>query len=261
MSTVSCGDLAAVTSVLGPGELRPTAELVLRHEAIVEDLRRQGPALPVRFGTILADADAVARALAERYAVLAADLARVGDKVELGLSVLWERPTGHDHEPGRIDDQSPPRPEAVEADGPGARYLRARLAELRREVAVRDAAKTIAEDVNRSLGRHALERRCVILPTARLAVRAAYLLDPSQVRAFQATLDEIRRGSSDLRFLLSGPWPPYSFVTPLDTGQRSALSRQLSDPGRQRSSQRPGTRSGKAAEQTGPERSVIQTGT
>src|SRR5215216_7418649 len=99
--------LAAATSTLDSGELRPTAEHVLQHETVVEGLRQVGPALPVRFGTVLPDADAVARALAERYEVLARDLARLGDKVELGLSVLWDRPPINDGGSGEGEGNSP----------------------------------------------------------------------------------------------------------------------------------------------------------
>src|SRR5437763_5330823 len=132
LSTVRWRTLAAATTPFDPGELRPRAEHVLRHEAIVERLRQVGPVLPVRFGTVLADADAVRRALAERYEVLIADLARVGDKVEFGLSVLWDRPPHHDEGAGEGVDGSPGTEEPAQGQGPGARYLRARLAEHRR---------------------------------------------------------------------------------------------------------------------------------
>src|SRR5205823_8942470 len=130
-------------------------------------------------------ATAVAHALAERYDVLAADLARLGDKVELGLSVLWDQPITDGEEP------SPGSGDAMEAQGPGSRYLQARLAAHRRETAVRDRAGALARDLDRALSVHTLEHRCTILPTARLAVRVAYLLDPGRVPAFQETFEEI----------------------------------------------------------------------
>ncbi len=236
LSTVPCGALAAATSPHDPGEPHPTAESVLRHEAIVEALRQMGPALPVRFGTVLPNEGAVADALADRYDVLVADLARLGDKVEFGLTVLWDRPIGNDDEPR--DDRSPISREVTEAAGPGARYLRARLDEHRREAAARDRAKALAGDLDRALGSHTLERRCTILATSRLAVRAAYLLDPSRVRPFQETFQAIRRGHPDLRFLLSGPWPPYSFVSAAETEEGSAIGGRLRDVDRQLSTLR-----------------------
>jgi Gas vesicle synthesis protein GvpL/GvpF len=165
--------------------------------------------------------------------VLVADLARLGDKVEFGLSVLWDppRPQGEEQPSGsRV---------AREAQGPGARYLHARLAAHRREVAVRERAGALARELDRALSGHALERRCTVLPTPRLVVRAAYLLAPGHVPAFQDTFAELRRAHPDLHLLLSGPWPPYNFVTPPEGGEQSALSRGLHDAGRHQPTESP----------------------
>src|SRR5690242_15944353 len=86
LSKVAWQDLAAVSSPIESTTLPTTSDYLLRHEAVVEALCQAGPALPARFGAILADQAAVAQAIAEKYEVLRADLARVGDKVELGLT-------------------------------------------------------------------------------------------------------------------------------------------------------------------------------
>jgi hypothetical protein len=221
--------LAAATSPLEHGPPRPTPQNVWRHEAVVEALLAQGSALPVRFGTVLAEAAAVARALAARYDVLAADLARLGDKVEFSLSVLWDPPRSQEQEP------APRRA----APGPGARYLHARLAASRREAAAREQAQALAHEMDRELSVHTLERRCTLLPTPRLAVRAAYLLEPGRVPAFQDAFAQLRRAHPALRLLLSGPWPPYSFVTPPQGDEQAAErppvgTRSTSDPGVQK---------------------------
>jgi hypothetical protein len=225
VSAVPYRALAAATSPLPSEAPRPTAENLWLHEAIVEAVRQQGPALPVRFRTVLADAAAVADALAERYDVLVADLDRLGDKVEFGLNVLWDPPIT----PG--EDLAPGSGAAVEAQGRGARYLRARLAAHRREAAMRERARALARELDRDLSVHALERRCTLLPTPRLAVRAAYLVEPGRVPAFRDAFAQLDRAHPALRVLLSGPWPPYSFVTPPEGGERSASSRHGHDAG------------------------------
>ena len=231
LSTVSHHNLAAVISAGDPDDLRPTTDLVLHHESIVEALRRSGPGLPVRFGTLLANAQAVERALAERYGVLASDLERLGDKVELGLTVLWDGPgPAPDHVDSDVEASR--EPPGSGSQGPGARYLRARLAASRREEAERNAAEVRARELDRALGDAAIERRCGLPRTRRMAIRSAYLLDPSQVSSFQEVFEAVRGEHADLQFLLSGPWPPYSFVTPMDAGSPSALVRCLDDLGR-----------------------------
>jgi len=122
LSLIVSEGLAAVVGPLAPCGLQRTTESVLRHGAVIEALQERGPTLPVRFGTVLRDAGAVTRALAEHREQLTADLARLGDKVEFGLTVLWDRPPG-----GDVPSDDAPSDDAIggEAIGhaPGTRYL------------------------------------------------------------------------------------------------------------------------------------------
>jgi hypothetical protein len=222
LSTVMSGSLAAVTSRLASRDLQRTTENVLRHGAIVEALQQRGPTLPVRFGTVVADGETLARALAERRAELTADLARLGDKLEFGLIVLWDRPPGDDdsRSDGSVDDDGPGR-------GPGTRYLRARLAVSRREDARSEDARTIAAEIDAALGPCVLDRRCSIAPTDRLAIRAAFLIEPTRFDACRRAIAEVRERRPDLRVLVSGPWAPYSFVSRGQSGEQDPLGQSL----------------------------------
>src|SRR5436309_4361847 len=66
-------DLEAVASELDHATIEPSGENVLHHEVVVEAVRQMGPAIPVRFGTVLPDPDAIMRALGSRYALLTED--------------------------------------------------------------------------------------------------------------------------------------------------------------------------------------------
>lgn len=209
LTTVPCRALAAAISVVGAAEVRPAPENLLRHEAIVEALRRHGPALPVRFGTVLPSLDAVVRALAERYALLVADMDRLTDKIEFDVAVLWD-PT-HAVAAQRLDAEAPDL--AAVALGPGTRYLRARLAAQRREDVLRSRAVALARALDAELLGAALESRHHVLPTPRLALTAAYLLPRARAGAFREAFASARRAHAGEHLLLSGPWPPYSFVT------------------------------------------------
>lgn len=214
LMTVPYRQLLAATSSVDPAGLQPTAEAVLTHEAVVETLRQFGSLLPVRFGTILPDTEAVTAALSRRYDTLLADLARLGDKVEFGLTVLWAEPAS-----GRDRRESPEiaAPEGAagrgDAEAPGTRYLRARVIEQRRDALLRENAEALADVLDAELGRYALDHRRTIHPTPRIAMRAAYLLHPSNVADFHQAFEGARSSHPAARFLLSGPWPPYSFVS------------------------------------------------
>jgi hypothetical protein len=102
-----------------------------------------------------------------------------------------------------------------------------RLAENQRVTAARERAKLLAQELDSVLGAHVLERRCTILPTSRLVLRTAYLLEPTQAPAFREAFDALRPAYPHLRFLLSGPWPPYTFVTPMGDGKPLATPELL----------------------------------
>ncbi|MBI4498620.1 MAG: GvpL/GvpF family gas vesicle protein [Chloroflexi bacterium] len=204
-------DLAAVTSRVAPAAVRPTAERLLCHEAVVEAVRRDGRALPMRFGTVLPDPAAVAQALSLHHDTLRADRERLAGQVELGLVVLWKPEDCRGEAPPEQDSALRPSPATA---GPGTCYLRSRLAEHRREAVVRSLAEEYARSLGGALHRYARESRSTTLPTPRLVLRAAYLLAPADIGAFREAFEALRRAHPRFRFLLSGPWPPYSFVTP-----------------------------------------------
>lgn len=218
LARVVCGKLAAVTEPAAGDRSRLTTEAVLCHEAVVEAVRLQGPALPVRFGTVFRDAGAVTRALEERHDELAADLERVGDKVELSLTVLWPDTGTNEvaHQHARVES-------APSGAARGAAYLRARAAELERGDALIERARSIASELHERFGAFALDRRVALMPKPLIAVRATYLVEPRSVAAFRSVIDAVR---GEWRVLLTGPWPPYSFVRQRDSRSVSPMNLQ-----------------------------------
>lgn len=180
-------DLAAVVSPLEKAEVAPAEAHLWRHEAVVEALMAEHAVLPVRFGTLLADEVAVQTVLAAHYADFSAVLGRVRGRVELGLRVLWE----NIHRPRE--------------KGSGRAYLLARLQEKRE-------AEALAEQVHAPLTQLSAESTRQVLTTPRLLLTASYLVEQDQVAAFAQEVEVLARVYPALRFLCTGPWPPYSFV-------------------------------------------------
>jgi gas vesicle protein GvpL/GvpF len=223
LRSIAQGELAAAVSPVERDDLSATPEHLLRHERTVEAVRATNAALPVRFGTVMEDEGALRRALTEQYDSLRADLARLGDKLELGVTALWgDAPSSEAAHPNggeRVHSEA-----ATPAEGRGSRYLRARMATYRREESLRQRAERLAAEIDAALCPHALEHRRSLCPSAGLALRNVYLVDPERLGAFVGAFDALRERRLEARLLLSGPWPPYSFVT----GPRD-LARQTMD--------------------------------
>ncbi len=209
LALVPWRDLAAAVSPYTGTPLQPTADALLGHETVVEALCQVGPALPVRFGTILEGHEAVKRVLESRYDVLLADLERIGNKVELGLMILFEETRGQSE---LLNVPQPPPKLSTSAPGPGTRYLQSRVSQYQREAAQQHRARLVLDDLQRTLHPSTCEQRYRTFLEPRLAIRAAYLVEPGRVQEIQQTIDTLRQERPGLRWLISGPWPPYSFV-------------------------------------------------
>jgi hypothetical protein len=164
-----------------PAEQRElTAEALWRHEALLEELMEERDLLPVRFGTLVADEQAAARALSERSEELAAGLDRVRGAVELALRV------------------EPREREPLPAAPSGREYLRSKLARMESARRLHEPLAAVARDSDVQRGPELL--------------RAAYLVDRDAVEEFVALVRRLQREHTELALLCTGPWPPYSFA-------------------------------------------------
>lgn len=211
---VLAGELAAVVSDWPQATVNRSSdtvdpELVWQHEHVIERIMAGCAVLPVRFGAVLAGDERVAAVLAERQAVLLADLAHVDGCVELGLRVLWDPPPAG----GAVAVTSPAGGLQDRPLTPGMQYLRRRSAEEQMREAVRRQGETLANELIRSLGSGAVDTRQSVLQTERMLLAAAFLVRRAEVNGFLAAVERLRAQYSQLAFLCSGPWPPYHFMS------------------------------------------------
>jgi len=175
--------LAVICSRHAEKVFAPQAEALWRHDRVVEEAMRGGPALPVRFGTTFDEERRALAALAAQAPRLARRLHEVRGCVELAVRV----------------EPSSPWPTVAARTGIG--YLGAKL-ERRR------AARSLAEQALSPLDALAVASRR-LAPSA-AGLRASYLVPSARVERFADAV----RGLCDrgLRVSCTGPWPPYSFV-------------------------------------------------
>jgi len=186
-----------------------------RHEAIVEALMGTRAVLPVSFGAVLADEAALQAILATRYTGFVTDLRRVSGRVELSVHVLgdgeWQMANGKwqmadsESQPSAISHQ----PSAIS----GHAYMLARLEAERSLQAWRQRAETLVAGIHAHLDRLADESTQLSLVTSHLLLKAAYLVPRERVTDFRQEVESLCLAYPHLRFLCTGPWPAYSFIT------------------------------------------------
>ncbi|MFE8972172.1 GvpL/GvpF family gas vesicle protein [Streptomyces cyaneofuscatus] len=206
LRTVGAGPVAAVTSA-APVPLRPRRRDLLAHQDLLTQLAVSGPVLPMRFGMVAPDEDALRAQLAAAEAGHLAALDRVAGHVEMNVKAL-------------------PAHDSLAALVAGEATVR-RLREAARRRPGYEADVRLGEAVASALARRAGEagRRALrdLAPMARAtaggpevpgcALNVSFLVAQADSDRFRATAERFaaaHRDHVDLR--IAGPLPCYSFV-------------------------------------------------
>ena len=177
----------------------PTLDRVREHNAVIQAaVTDTVTPVPIRFGQWLESSPALLEHLALNAARYTTLLTQFAGALEFGLRVL------DPDRPGRVATAA----ETVS----GTAYLTALRDQLRGAdldqpeiAALRAALPEAFEDTVKS-------ERFEPLRTTHGLLSVTHLVDRSRFDAYRATIVRVRAQQPQLRFLATGPWPPYSFA-------------------------------------------------
>lgn len=180
-----------------------------RHERVNEEVMRQSPVLPARFGTIFSTTARLQQFVERHAEAISEFLQRVAGQEEWAVKGLLD--------PARAEEAAPNGD--FERLSPGRRHLEAQRArknaamELHRRV--QQAGREVTSNLRR-LATAVMERR-VVAAAPEVVFNWAFLVPGEERARFRAELEQINGvyANQGLEFTCSGPWPPYSFVPAL----------------------------------------------
>jgi hypothetical protein len=186
-------------------DLETLGRIARAHDRVLESALEDGDVVPFRIGTLYETPEAMCDMLAAEAHRLGMMLARVHDKAEWGVKAFVE-----------------PRAAAAPPDRPssGIEYLARRRAQRERAEASSEAVETAAAEVHARLAQSASaavlgrpQERRLSGRDAEMVLNGAYLVPRGEAGDFAALVDALGRRHEGLTLELTGPWPPYHFVT------------------------------------------------
>jgi hypothetical protein len=207
---IESGDIAALVSA---GPERASREVVLGHGRVLEAALDGSPVVPLQFGMVLTDDDAVRNEILEgHHDQLAELLDRLEGRVQMTLKVYY-------HEDAIVADVLTSDPKLVE--------LREAI-QGRSEDETRNQRIKLGEGINAAMdqrrqqdGQEILDRLKPLADAVALeppedelmVAHVAFLLQRDRLEEFDAAVEEIARPQVELmRFRLLGPMPAYNFI-------------------------------------------------
>lgn len=193
-------DLVVVMSRFSGEAVSVTRENVICHDAVVRGVFALSAVLPFRFGTLTTEAT-LKSYLATRQEALRVRLEALKHSVEMSVKVIWKQSAE-----SSISEENP-------SDlGPGTSFLREKQRALRGFEAARTQAEEIASWLSGVVADICRDSRVNVEPHQKLVYSGAYLVDDSSVSKFRQIVNAAKSERPDLHFLVSGPWPPYTFA-------------------------------------------------
>ncbi|MEU0331743.1 GvpL/GvpF family gas vesicle protein [Streptomyces sp. NPDC006193] len=204
------GDLVAVVSD-APEDLRPKRRDLLAHQNVLAEAGAAGCVLPMRFGSVATDDDAVVQVLTERAEHYQERLRELDGKVEYNVKATHvEEAVLHLVMAENAEIRS--LAEANRKAGGGSYDDKIRLGEM------------VAAAVKAKEGEDAAEVRNLLAPAADAVsvgpestgwlVNVSFLVPRASAEDFLATVEQVRKSHAHLDLRIHGPLPPYSFVEP-----------------------------------------------
>jgi Gas vesicle synthesis protein GvpL/GvpF len=207
VQTLEHGELAALVSALPSADIRARRRDLMRHAEVLQLAFEHRTVVPLEFGTLFAsDDDVVAELLEPRYEDLVALLQRLDGLVELTVRAFYD-------ENGVLAAIVRDDPQIAALRGAGLQVQQVRLGEAVAEALAarrqRDADEIVAE-LSPLAHKTVVEERVAEFEV----VRAAFLVERSGVADLDAQAEDLaQRFGGLIRFKLTGPLPPYHFVS------------------------------------------------
>jgi len=203
-------DIGVVVSKFGEKIQNVTKDHVLKHEEVVEKLMRRFTVLPIRFLTQFSHEEDVLLMMQAFYNDFRENLDRVRNKVEFGVKIIWSgvKVNNHTMVACRKSDTSI----RFLGSSPSRSFVKEKFEKYKAHKEFGEEVERYVSLIDDFFSRFAVEKKLEKLKTDKLLLAASYLVEKERQEDFKDAFKRARKTLGDLKFLLSGPWPPYNFV-------------------------------------------------
>jgi len=196
------GTITAVLSEWDDKKVELTRENVLRHDAVVRQVLEEATPLPFRFGHLVT-AHQLESYVESKSETLQSRLQHLHNCVEMSVKIIWNRAA-------ELASQTP-ETEPIQKVGRGAAFLMSKQAEFQAEQSSSSDVAAIASWLKSRTSGLVRDELVVLRPAEKLVVSASFLVERPSLAEYKNRTALFSEERSDLHFLTSGPWPPYSF--------------------------------------------------
>jgi len=209
---VSYKDISAVLGILKEKTSNVSQTDALEYAHVIEKLALYFSLLPMRYGAIVKTDDDVRELLEKNYEALRQNLQKVENKDEFSLKVFWDYLKSGKKIKKEAEYADSNIPEAMQGNSVHKVYLMSKLKEHRFETMLLQHAEQIMGEIGRQIAKLTPFFNLKKMSSQSLIIDTVLLLEKSRQHELIQLTTEIQNQYPELKLILTGPWPPYSFV-------------------------------------------------
>jgi hypothetical protein len=214
LSSVVFEDIAAVVSDINKSDLITDKSNALAYAGVVEILAQQFPLLPMRYGSVMESNDSIAKMLERNYFEFQQNLLKVEGKMEYGLKIFCNSETLQAEIKAKsgIDAKTtlngaPDIKNSVYRD-----YVNQKLKAHRFEEMMLAYVDAVINEITGNLKRLDAVSKIKKMTTPSNIIDAVFLLEKNKKSELIRSIEELQKQYPLMKFVLTGPWPPFNFV-------------------------------------------------
>ncbi|WP_058557729.1 GvpL/GvpF family gas vesicle protein [Thiohalocapsa sp. ML1] len=204
--------VGAVVSDIHSPKVRPERRNLMAHRAVLAHLLELGTVLPMRFGVIAANAEAVRRLLAANREAIADQLHRVRNRIEMGLRVSWDVSNIYEYFVGMHPLLREARDRLLHQGDNANRDERIEVGRMFDHL-VTEAREQYTEQVMEVMRGYCEEVSATPVKKDKEVMNLACLIERDAQKEFERGVFEASKlFNNDYLFDYNGPWAPHNFV-------------------------------------------------
>jgi hypothetical protein len=211
--SVSRNSMAAILEEISQSRVIVSTEKAMQYAKIIEELHQQYDLLPVRYGTVMDTMETTVLMLEKYQPEFERNLKKVENKEEFSLRIFWDYEKGSEEVRKNMNDNDPEIVSSLTGKTETAAYLFKKIKAYRFENALLDYSEQICEEIRRVTRPFCPEVKFKKMLSKSTLLEAYFLQKKGQKEDFISAVQRINDQYKGFRFLLTGPWPPYNFVT------------------------------------------------
>ncbi|MEI6049096.1 MAG: GvpL/GvpF family gas vesicle protein [Bacteroidota bacterium] len=212
--SVLFSEIAAVVRDINRDGLIADRSTAIEYAGVIETLSQKFTLLPMRFGSVMESTDAIEKMIERNYPEIQQNLQKVDNKYEFGLKVLCD---SEKLRSGLIAKSTAGTTTSVNPDAEIIKsvyrnWVDKKLKEHRLEELLLAHVDSVIATIKGYLSALNAVTKFKKMLSETTIIDAVFLLEKEQKDTVIKITEDLQNQYPELSFVLTGPWPPYSFV-------------------------------------------------